>query len=126
MVMSNCRPPWVETWMPSTPDSTATWASSAVRIPFRTKGSWVRPLSQSNSDQVRGSVRETSHPGVSSVPLISFRGRSIPRKFPSSFVLTVLLRRSLSLGLGTGVSTVKTIALNPASSARCTSISVSS
>ena len=73
-----------------------------------------------------GGVLETFNPGVSSVPLISLSGRCSTLKLPNSWVRANLLRVSRSLGLAAGVSTVRQIALKPASSARCTSISVRS
>ena len=44
--VSNSRPPWIETRIPSTPCCTANLASSAVRTPFNMTGSLVADLSQ--------------------------------------------------------------------------------
>ena len=49
---STCRPPWLETTMPSMPCSTASRASSGWRMPLSTIGSLVCSRSQAKSAQV--------------------------------------------------------------------------
>ena len=49
---SSCRPPWLDTTIPSTPCSTARVASSAVRMPLSTIGRLVCAPSQARSAQV--------------------------------------------------------------------------
>ena len=52
MAESSCRPPWFETMTPYTPRSSASSASSAVRMPLSRIGSDVTVFSQSRVSQV--------------------------------------------------------------------------
>lgn len=51
MTESNCRPPWFDTMMASTPCSTANLASSPVRMPF--KMSFILVCLEGRDSQVR-------------------------------------------------------------------------
>ena len=60
---SSCRPPWLETTIPSTPTSTAIRASSAVMIPFTSSGTGAASRIHERSSHVRSGANVSSSCG---------------------------------------------------------------
>ena len=112
-VRSICRPPWLETTIPSAPYSVQSTASLTVLIPFITKGRLVSDLSQSNLSQVNpwySSGLKSAKSGAMISVLLTNSGLSLKLPLYNSGLRLKLFLRSFSLGAEVGPSTVRQIA----------------
>src|SRR2546425_4695046 len=110
---SSCRPPWLETMMPSTPASTARPASSAVTTPFSTSGKGDSDRSHGRSSQQN--EESWSAPKYAARLEPSASGSGIPSRLarPMPSGRSNRFRSSRRRRPSTGVSTVKTMAWYP-------------